>query len=107
MSFFYITNDTKSIPLIKNTWNINFDKIETFELKHNLILIATPAFKKNLLYKKTKYGYIYGFGTFFNNNGFANNAMLNIEDLKSLELEQLKGLYGHYKNYKTLKYIYG
>lgn len=97
MSFFYITNNKNKNHIIEQEYfNLFGGNIETINLNNELVLIHTPAYKKHTVKKKTKDGFIFGFGTFFTEMGFHEDALNSIEDLQSFLKQQEKGFFGHY-----------
>ena len=96
MSFFLITNNSDSIGIVKGVWQTLFKKVDIIQLKNDNSIIITSAFKERNIYKQTERGFVFGFGTFFSDNGFGDKVIAEIDDLNSLKNLQGKGLFGHY-----------
>ncbi|MCK4664610.1 MAG: hypothetical protein KAT68_17205 [Bacteroidales bacterium] len=97
MSLFLLTNKRQKAEIAKETWLDLFRCAEIYELNNGLFLTFTNAYrKKKHFYKKYKNNSIFGFGTFFSENGFFDNAITSSIDLSRFTANTADDLYGHY-----------
>ena len=96
MSLFLLSDNREKAEAIDRTWTRLFGRSEVLCLSGGLFITITDAFRSKPSFRRvSEESSVFGFGTFFSEKGFGEDAISGIGDLSRIE-ETYEILSGHY-----------
>ena len=100
MSLFCITQSKEEAELVRKDYEVIFPgKNSIYMLSDELFVTVTFGFRSKIAYRKMKDDHIFVFGTIFNENGFTNEIIENIDnysEFMTAVVDSTQKFYGHY-----------